>query len=112
MWILLKTQQIVEHDRSFLAWKPIRKIGGDQQSLHRRRLVILVRRIGARPVVTTVRVVTRAVPVGLCPRLLVAEAAQEQSNARLEDHRQPFDVGTAVVVAEDVKQAAVDQPSP
>ena len=41
-------------------------------------------------------------------RFLVAEAQQEQPTARLQHRRQPIDVTAAVLVAEDVEEAAVD----
>src|SRR6266545_1112918 len=47
-------------------------------------------------------------PWPLRARLLVAEAEQEQPTARLQDTRQALDVPPAVVVVEDVEQAAVD----
>src|SRR5262249_12064166 len=44
----------------------------------------------------------------LRPRLLVAEAQQEQTTAWLQHRRQPLDVAGAVVIAEHMEQAAVD----
>src|SRR5205807_7446639 len=54
-----------------------------------------------------VQLFLRNAPRPLRPWLLVAEAQQEQSAAGLEHSRQPLDIAAAVVVAEDVQQAAV-----
>jgi hypothetical protein len=55
-----------------------------------------------------VKLLLRHPPRPLRARLLVAEAEQEQPSARLQDGRQPLNVGPAVFVAEDMEQAAVD----